>query len=316
VAYPTSLDSFSTKTDSVGGVGGDYVVAAHINALQDALLLIETELGTDPAGSATDVKTRLAAAMMAAGYVKFGPGTTLTIASGVVTLTGNYHKVETEGAGASDDLTTINGGATGQVLLLQSVADARNVVIKHGTGNIYCVGAKDITLDVNYEIAVLVYDNGNTRWVAGKFPAGYSLVGTLTGGGTIVTGGFTLTVPATGTAALLAVANVFTADQSIIDKNFIFGTTTGTKFGTATNQKFAFWNKTPIVQPTALTAQDTALTHSAPGTPDYVIADLVNVSGYGFTTLDEGLSVLKVIANLQTRVAELESKLQALGLLA
>ena len=29
-----------------------------------------------------------------------------------------------------------------------------------------------------------------------------------------------------------------------------FGTTTGTKIGYATNQKFSFWNKTPIVQPT------------------------------------------------------------------
>ncbi len=29
-----------------------------------------------------------------------------------------------------------------------------------------------------------------------------------------------------------------------------FGTTTGTKIGYATNQKLAFWNKTPIVQPT------------------------------------------------------------------
>lgn len=32
--------------------------------------------------------------------------------------------------------------------------------------------------------------------------------------------------------------------------NWAFGTTTGTKIGTATTQKLAFWNKTPIVQPT------------------------------------------------------------------
>jgi hypothetical protein len=37
----------------------------------------------------------------------------------------------------------------------------------------------------------------------------------LTGGGTVALGGFTLTVPATGTAALLATANVFTAIQKI-----------------------------------------------------------------------------------------------------
>lgn len=37
----------------------------------------------------------------------------------------------------------------------------------------------------------------------------------LTGGGILATGGYTLTVPATGTAALLGTANVFTAAQTI-----------------------------------------------------------------------------------------------------
>lgn len=39
--------------------------------------------------------------------------------------------------------------------------------------------------------------------------------GVITGGGTVATGGFTLTVPATGTAALLTQTNVFTVSQSI-----------------------------------------------------------------------------------------------------
>ena len=32
--------------------------------------------------------------------------------------------------------------------------------------------------------------------------------------------------------------------------NWTFGTSTGTKIGTATTQKLGFFNKTPIVQPT------------------------------------------------------------------
>jgi hypothetical protein len=32
--------------------------------------------------------------------------------------------------------------------------------------------------------------------------------------------------------------------------NLVFNTSTGTKIGTATSQKFSFWNKTPIIQPT------------------------------------------------------------------
>lgn len=57
-------------------------------------------------------------------------------------------------------------------------------------------------------------------WVAGsavtrKITKANFLQGAFTGGGTVATGGFTLTVPATGTAALLATANVFTAAQTI-----------------------------------------------------------------------------------------------------
>lgn len=80
-----------------------------------------------------------------------------------------------------------------------------------------------------------------------------------------------------------------------------------------------FYGGTAVTQPTALTTQLTTITHTAPGTPDYAIQDLVDSSGgaaFGFATKDEGNSVLKVIANLQTRVQELEDKLQSLSLIA
>jgi len=54
-----------------------------------------------------------------------------------------------------------------------------------------------------------------------KLDAKYLVVATagavtnVTGGGTIALGGFTATIPATGTAALLATANTFTAAQTI-----------------------------------------------------------------------------------------------------
>lgn len=56
---------------------------------------------------------------------------------------------------------------------------------------------------------------------------------TITGGGTLALGGFTLTVPATGTAALLATANVFTAAQSITVADA--GTATTTTLATLTH---------------------------------------------------------------------------------
>ncbi len=68
--------------------------------------------------------------------------------------------------------------------------------------------------------------------------------------------------------------------------------------------------------PATLTAALTGLTHTAPGTPDYAIQNLTQTLPFGFVTADEGNSVLKVIANLQTRVGELEAKLQALAIVA
>lgn len=67
-------------------------------------------------------------------------------------------------------------------------------------------------------------------------------------------------------------------------------------------------------QGAALTAQSTTLTHTAPGTPDYAIANLTTTTPYGFVSQDEGNTVLAVIANLQTRLAEVEARLEAAGL--
>lgn len=98
--------------------------------------------------------------------------------------------------------------------------------------------------------------------------------------------------------------------------NIEVGTSTGTQIATATSQKLGFYGVTPVVQPTALTSQLTTITFTDPSTPDYAIQDLTQSSPYGFVTADEAQTVLSVIANLQTRVSELESRLQALGLLA
>lgn len=45
-------------------------------------------------------------------------------------------------------------------------------------------------------------------------------------------------------------ASTFTGDLTLSTHNLITDTSTGTKFGTATSQKFGFFNATPIVQPT------------------------------------------------------------------
>lgn len=64
----------------------------------------------------------------------------------------------------------------------------------------------------------------------------------------------------------------------------------------------------------SLTAGLTALTHTAPGTPDYALQNLVQNTGFGFATADEGNTVLKVLVNAVARLAEVEARLEALGI--
>lgn len=64
--------------------------------------------------------------------------------------------------------------------------------------------------------------------------------------------GFRVVDWGSGTAAFITSLNQtsINGDFAITDKNIVLGTTTGTKIGTSTSQKLAFFNSTPIVKPT------------------------------------------------------------------
>jgi hypothetical protein len=62
--------------------------------------------------------------------------------------------------------------------------------------------------------------------------------------------GVTKKITATNVAAA---AWELTGSKALNDgSNIVLGTTTGTKLGTATTQKLAFWDATPVVQPAAV----------------------------------------------------------------
>ena len=70
-----------------------------------------------------------------------------TIATGVITITAGYHTVDTEGDAATDDLDTISGGRTGDLLVIVPANAARTIVAKHGTGNLNLAAGVDFTMD-------------------------------------------------------------------------------------------------------------------------------------------------------------------------
>lgn len=98
-----------------------------------------------------------------AGGLWATPSSSLTISSDAVTAVLSYHVIDTQSSGATDDLSTINGGVDGAILRIRAANDARTVVIKDGTGNIQ--GPGDCTLDNTQDIATLIYDSTLTAWL-------------------------------------------------------------------------------------------------------------------------------------------------------
>lgn len=97
---------------------------------------------------------------VSADRIELANATTVTIASGAITINQAHHKVDTEGGAATDDLDTINGGLIGQLLILRTENVTRDVTIKDGTGNLNIAG--DFTLTHNRDTIVLLCINKGT----------------------------------------------------------------------------------------------------------------------------------------------------------
>jgi len=82
-----------------------------------------------------------------------------TISSGSITALGSYHTIDTQSAAASDDLDTISTTGSGLFVMWRAEDDARTVVVKHNTGNIFIPTALDISLDTTNRVIGTLYDS-------------------------------------------------------------------------------------------------------------------------------------------------------------
>jgi hypothetical protein len=76
--------------------------------------------------------------------------------SGAITVPSGVRQIfiDTEGLAATDDLDTISGGGTGNMIVLSAASDARTVVLKDNTGNLRLAG--DFSLDALTDRIVLI----------------------------------------------------------------------------------------------------------------------------------------------------------------
>lgn len=81
-------------------------------------------------------------------------------------------------------------------------------------------------------------------------------------------------------------------DVTISDtRNFIFSTSSGTRFGTATGQKISFWNKTPIIQPTTSTTAATFVANTS-----LIANDTATYGGYTIGQIAAALINMGILA--------------------
>lgn len=102
------------------------------------------------------------------GYLEMNASTELTIASDAVTITQNFHRIDTEANAAWDYLTTITLGSNmgdGFVLVLVPENTNRTVVLRDSAGNIKCPGASDVVMDETHQMVVLIYSSALSKWV-------------------------------------------------------------------------------------------------------------------------------------------------------
>lgn len=120
-----------------------------------------------------------------------------------------------------------------------------------GSGSLYAIASFNVLSNLGYT-QFAYYGNGTnngTRW--GQSLTGFAELSNVSiGGGSqgFIIGNLDALPLIFGTSALERFRLTGNTLQFSEGHNFVFGATTGTKIGTATSQKLAFYNSTPVVQ--------------------------------------------------------------------
>ena len=266
-----------------------------------------TGIKLDAFGAADTVQIRIGAGSTVEYEFK---NNTLDMAGNGITNPGNFLD------SANNELLTWEEVASAvNYLTIKNTATGNDVIFKVGTNSDLDGGIKfeakndggfEFGNESAQEILVLVQNVTNST----DYIQITNSAGVTTGPIIEVIGASTdvdLNIQTKGAGTINLIDNIVLSDAVDIALN----ATTGTQIGTATTQKLAFYGNTPVVQGAALTAQDTTITFVAPGTPDFAIQTMTSTTPFGFVTQDEGNTVMQVIANLQTRLAEVEARLDS-----
>jgi hypothetical protein len=114
-------------------------------------------------------KYSLLSQLVPLSFLALGKENTQTIASGAITVQSSRTLLLGQG-GVLDDLDTISGGNTGDMLLLSNGSSSYAITVKHATGNIRLSGGADRVLSVPNATLTLVKRN-NGSWLEVSYSA-------------------------------------------------------------------------------------------------------------------------------------------------
>jgi hypothetical protein len=146
-------------------------------------------------------------------------GTAKTIASDAITVAPaangeGHYTVDTEGAAATDNLSTISGGAAGDILSLQMANAGHVVTIKHGVGNIKMPRNLDLIMSATFAVQ-LRYD-GSNWYLLGGTPGGENMLIAYNNSGVTLNQGDVVCLDKSYTSGLgVCLASVVAARQTI-----------------------------------------------------------------------------------------------------
>ena len=168
--YPGALDTDNTQETNSPAAGKTKARAEVINDLNAAVVALQTELGTDPAGSLTDVKTNLQTehsadgthsditpdSIVAGGIVTWKKGADIASATALpMTSAGNYRDVT-----GTTTVTSIDTVGVGTVVKLHF--DGALILTHHATDLVLPTGA-NITTVAGDEAEFVEYATGDWR---------------------------------------------------------------------------------------------------------------------------------------------------------
>jgi len=97
-------------------------------------------------------------------HYRWPAATELTIAAGQIAATRSHHTIDTQGDAATDDLDFINNLVANQWYLFRPESSNRTVIVKHATGNIWCIGNADYTLDDSWDYMLVFCPGGGVAY--------------------------------------------------------------------------------------------------------------------------------------------------------